>query len=127
MVVWVGILIVIGAVLTGFSMAGGHVHSLIHPSEIVTIGGAALGAMIAGTAPRAIKDLFKAVLALLLGGGVSKQVYTQVFQLLYELFQVARRDGMLAWDRLLNDPTDRHALTGELTPPGIHFFAWANS
>ncbi len=45
MIVIVGCLVVIGCVLGGFSMAGGNVGALIHPSEIVTIGGAALGAL----------------------------------------------------------------------------------
>ena len=36
MIVIVGCIVVIGAVLGGFSMAGGHVGSLIHPSEFVT-------------------------------------------------------------------------------------------
>ena len=46
MLVIVGCLIVIGSVLGGFTIAGGHIHALIHPSELLTIGGAALGALI---------------------------------------------------------------------------------
>ena len=46
MIVIVGAIVVLGAVLAGFTWAGGHVGALIHPSEIVTIGGAALGALI---------------------------------------------------------------------------------
>ena len=44
MLVIVGFLVVTGCVLGGFMMAGGHVGALIHPSEILTIGGASLGA-----------------------------------------------------------------------------------
>ena len=40
MFVIIGCIVVIGAVLGGFTWAGGHVEALIHPSEIVTIGGA---------------------------------------------------------------------------------------
>ncbi len=39
MLVIVGFIIVIGSVLGGFTMAGGQIGTLIHPSEIVTIGG----------------------------------------------------------------------------------------
>ena len=46
MIVIVGCIVVIGGVLGGFAMAGGHVHALIQPSEVVTIGGASLGALI---------------------------------------------------------------------------------
>ena len=65
MFVILGIIIVIGSVLTGFSMAGGHMHSLVHPSEIVTIGGAALGAMICSSPPKVMKDLMHGILATL--------------------------------------------------------------
>ena len=46
MFVIVGFIVVIASVLGGFTMAGGDMHALIHPSELVTIGGAALGALI---------------------------------------------------------------------------------
>ncbi len=99
----VGIIIVLGSVLTGFSMAGGHMHSLIHPSEIVTIGGAALGAMICSSPPKVLKDVMKGLITLLKGGNVGKQTYNQAFKLLYELFRVARRDGMLAWETVISE------------------------
>ena len=44
MLVILGCVFVAGCVLGGFLMAGGHLGALIHPSEIVTIGGAALAA-----------------------------------------------------------------------------------
>ena len=99
----VGIIIVIGSVLAGFSMAGGHIHSLIHPSEIVTIGGAALGAMVCSSPPKVLKDVMHGLIMLLKGGNVGKITYNQTFQLLYELFRIARRDGMLAWESILTE------------------------
>ena len=46
MIVIVGCIIVLGAVVTGFTLAGGHLGALVQISEFVTIGGSALGAMI---------------------------------------------------------------------------------
>lgn len=106
MLVIIGIIIVIGSVLTGFSMAGGHMHSLVHPSEIVTIGGAALGAMVCSSPLKVIKDLVHGLIATLKGGNVGKVTYNQIFQLLYELFRIARRDGMLAWESILAEGHD---------------------
>ncbi len=97
----VGIIIVLGSVMTGFSMAGGHIHSLIHPSELVTIGGTALGAMICSSPPKVIKDVMHGLITLLKGGNVGRQTYNDAFKLLYELFRMARRDGMLAWEPIL--------------------------
>lgn len=109
-----GIIIVLGSVLTGFSMAGGHIHSLIHPSELVTIGGAALGAMVCSSPPKVLKDLAHGLLALLKGGNVGKQTYNETFKLLYELFRIARRDGMLAWESILAE--GHHSATFQKYP-----------
>ena len=46
MIVIIGALIVVGSVIGGFVMAGGHPAALIHVSEFVVIGGAAIGAAI---------------------------------------------------------------------------------
>jgi chemotaxis protein MotA len=46
MIVIVGCIIVTASVLGGFTIAGGHIHALIHPSELLTIGGSAFGAMV---------------------------------------------------------------------------------
>ena len=57
MFIIIGCIVVTVAVLGGFTWAGGHVEALIHPSEIVTIGGAALGAMIDKSPTKVLKDL----------------------------------------------------------------------
>src|SRR5262245_30754358 len=59
MIIILGCIVVTGAVLGGFSMAGGHVESLIHPSELLTIGGATLGAMIVMSPKKVLIDLIK--------------------------------------------------------------------
>ncbi|QDT56202.1 Chemotaxis protein LafT [Caulifigura coniformis] len=99
-----GCIVVIGCVLGGFMMAGGHVMALFHPSEVVTIGGAALGALIINTPPKVVMDLIKGTLGLLKGNAYGKQTYIELFKLMYEMFKIGRRDGLLAWDAHLNDP-----------------------
>jgi chemotaxis protein MotA len=63
MIVIVGAIVVIGAVLGGFSMAGVHIGALVHPSELVTIGGAALGGLIVSSPKKVLIDLMKGLLA----------------------------------------------------------------
>lgn len=103
MITVIGIIIVLGAVLTGFNMAGGHVHSLVHLSEIVTIGGAALGAMIAGSPKQVLIDVSKGLISVVKGGNCSKKTYREVFQVLYYFFCIARRDGLLALESILSE------------------------
>lgn len=102
----VGFIVVLGSVLGGFTMAGGHVGALIHPSEIVTIGGAALGAMIVMSPMHVLKDLMHGIIGTFKGNPFSTTAYEELFKLLYQLFRKARRDGLLAIEPHISNPHD---------------------
>lgn len=104
MVTIVGFLIVVGSVLGGFMMAGGHVGALIHPSEIITIGGAALGALVVMSPLSVLKNLVKGIISTFTGDKYGKQAYAELFSLLYEIFRKARKDGLLAMEIHLSNP-----------------------
>jgi len=104
MILILGCIIVVGSVLGGFTMAGGHVHALIHPSEVVTIGGAALGALIMMSPKKVLIDLMHGILSAVKGSPYSRPVYTDLFKLMYELMRVIRRDGLLAVESHLSNP-----------------------
>ena len=104
MIVIIGCIVVIGSVLGGFSMAGGHFHSLVHPSEIVTIGGAAMGALIMMSSKKVLTDLVTGIIAAIKGSPFNKAMYTELFKLMYELTRLMRRSGLLALEPHLNDP-----------------------
>ncbi len=106
MIVIVGCIVVIGAVLGGFTMAGGHIGSLLHPSEVVTIGGAALGGLIVSSPKKVLIDLAKGVVQSLKGSPFTKLAYEQTFKCLYDLLRLARRDGMLALEPHLSQPEE---------------------
>ena len=99
-----GCIIVIIAVLTGFSMAGGHAGALVHPSEIVTIGGASLGALIVMSPKQVLIDLLRSMVQVIKGSPYNKQTYVELFGLVGELARKIRRDGMLALEPLVLDP-----------------------
>lgn len=104
MIIILGCIVVTGAVLGGFSMAGGEVHSLIHPSELLTIGGATLGAMIVMSPKKVLVDLVKGIIAAIKGSPYTKAMYTELFKMSYDLLRLARRDGILALERHVNGP-----------------------
>jgi len=104
MIVIIASIVVIGAVLGGFTMAGGQVGALIHPSEIVTIGGASLGALVMMSTKKVLVDLVHGIIGAIKGTPYNRAAYTDLFKLMYELLRVARRDGLLALEPHLNDP-----------------------
>ena len=104
MLVIVGAVVVIGAVLAGFSLSGGHMAALFHPSELLTIGGAAGGALLMMSPVKVIKDLMKGMLAAVKGSPFDKLAYRDLFKLMYDLLRIARRDGLLMLERHVSDP-----------------------
>jgi chemotaxis protein MotA len=104
MLVLAGCVVVLVAVLVGFSMAGGHVSALLHLSELVTIGGASLGALIVMSPRKVLVDLVRSVIQVIKGSPYNKQTYIELFGLLGEIARITRRDGILALDAIVNDP-----------------------
>lgn len=104
MIVIVGCIVVIGCVLGGFVCSGGHIAALIQPFELLTIGGASLGALIVMSPTSTLINLVKGIIQTLKGSPYGKAAYEETFQALYELFRTARRDGMLALESHIADP-----------------------
>ena len=106
MIVLVGIIVVIASVLGGFTIAGGHFGSLVHPSEIITIGGAALGGLIVGSPKKVLIDLMKGLVQAVKGSPYNKGAVEESFKCMYDLLRLARRDGMLALEPHLSKPEE---------------------
>jgi chemotaxis protein MotA len=106
MAVIAGLILVVVAVLVGFSMAGGHVAALIHPSEFITIGGASLGALIITSPKKVLVDLMRGLVQSVKGSPYGKAAYAELFKLMYSLARVARKDGLLALDSHVGDPKE---------------------
>jgi chemotaxis protein MotA len=104
MIVIIGCAIVLGAVFAGFTMAGGKVGSLIQPSELVTIGGASLGALIVMSPMNVLKDMVRGLIQCVKGTPYNRKAYEELFKTLYELFRIARRDGLMALESHLSQP-----------------------
>lgn len=99
MILILGGFVVLGAVIAGFVLSGGHVGALIHPAEMLTIGGAALGALIMMSPKKVLLDLWHGVITAFRGSRYDKQMYTELLMVSYHLLRIARRDGLLALDR----------------------------
>jgi chemotaxis protein MotA len=104
MIVIFGALVVFGAIIGGFTMAGGKVGALIQVSEFVVICGSAAGALIIMSPKETIIDMFKQTLGTLKGTPYKRKDYEDLFKALYELFILGRRNGMTAVEEHIMDP-----------------------
>ena len=102
--VFIGIIVVFGSVIGGFIMAGGQVSILFQPAELVVIVGAAFGTFIISS-PGKMKARVKHVLVVALKDTIPKKKdYLDLLKLEYELFMLARRQGVLALEPHAADP-----------------------
>ncbi len=104
MIAIVGLLIVLGAVAGGFTMAGGNLAALFHASEIVVIGGVALGTVFISTPGPVLKAMAGKLAGVFKGNRFTKDLYLDALRMLYELFQIARKDGLVAIESHIEDP-----------------------
>ena len=110
MLVIVGGIVVVVCVIAGFTLSGGQIGALIHPTELLTIGGAALGALIIMSPMKVLKDLVKGVLATLKGSPYNKASYSELFKVLYDFLRIARRDGLMAIESHVTNPHESSIL-----------------
>ena len=104
MIIIFGALIVIGSVVGGFVMAGGNTMALLHLSELIIIGGAALGALVLMSPKAVLVALIKQIIGALKGSPYSRKAYEELFKALYELFMLGRRGGMVALEEHIMAP-----------------------
>ncbi len=103
---FLGFLIVIGCVLGGFTMEGGHVAALIQPAELVIIAGAALGVFIVSNPMHVLKQCVISIARMLKGSIYGKETYKEVLSLLYSLLLKIRKDGLMTIESDVESPTE---------------------
>jgi len=106
MITLVGLVVVIGSVLGGFLMAGGNPAALMQPSELVVILGTAAGTVLVSTPGPVLKHTFTRLQAVVKPSPYSRALYLDSLRLLFELFQIARKDGLVAIESHIEKPKD---------------------
>ena len=104
MLVIVGLVIVIGSVLLGYTAHHGQLIVLWQWTEFVIIGGAGAGSLIMGNKPSVVKGVATQTIALLKPSPYGKEAFTELLQVLYEIFYAARKDGLVGIESHVEDP-----------------------
>ena len=111
MLVIIGYIIVLASVFGGFVLAGGHLHSLFQPVELLMIGGAALGAFFVGNNGKAIKATMKALPSVLKGSKYTKSLYMELMTLLFEILTKVRKEGLMSIEGDIDVPEESAIFT----------------
>lgn len=104
MLVIVGIIVVFGSIIAGYVMHHGNVAVLIQPNEFLIIGGAAAGAFLISNPMSVVKGSIGAMLGLLKPNPYNEKAYGELLKVLYDVFQKARKDGLVGLEAHIEDP-----------------------
>ena len=99
----IGLVVVFGSVLGGFAMAGGSFGILIQPSELVVIGGAALGTLIVSSPGLFRSRVIGIVTKSISGTTPAKEEYLDLLKLQFELYAFMRKNGAVALDEHVSE------------------------
>lgn len=99
-----GIVVVIVAILGGYLMEHGNVSVLFQPSELVIIGGAAIGSFLISAPAKVVRLVIKNFGSVFKSTAVDKATSLELLMLLDQLFRKVRREGMLSVEQDVNDP-----------------------
>jgi len=106
MLVIVGIIVVFVAILVGYIMDGGKIGVLIQINELVILAGCGAGSFIAANGMNNLKAAIKSIQALLKPDPYTKSAYMDLLRMMYNLFNVARKEGLLGLEKHIESPEE---------------------
>lgn len=104
MIIIIGFVTVIFCVFGGFVFGGGKLGVLVHLNELLIIGGGGLGALIVMSPKKVLMDILKGVGTCVKGVPHGRDAYDDLLKVLYELFMLGRRNGMIALEEHVIEP-----------------------
>lgn len=96
----------VGAVLGGFVMSGGHISALLQPLELLMIGGGAAGAFLVANGGKPLKATLKVLPTALKGSKYTKLLYMELLSLLYEILAKVRKEGLMSIESDIDIPAE---------------------
>jgi chemotaxis protein MotA len=100
----IGLVVVVGSILFGYTMHHGQIAVLLQWSEFIIIGGAGIGAFLMANPISVVTGSFKATLGLVKPNPYTEKAYAELLQVLYEIFQKARKDGLVGLEAHIEEP-----------------------
>jgi len=101
----IGIVVVFGCVVAGYLMEHGNLKVLIQPAELIIIGGAAVGTVLISNPLHIIKKIIGGIGGVFGGSKFGKQAYIDTLKMMYELLNKARKDGLMALETDVEEPS----------------------
>ncbi|WP_108650080.1 flagellar motor stator protein MotA [Dongshaea marina] len=101
----IGVLIIFICVLGGYAMEGGPFAALYQPAEFVIIGGAALGFLVISNSRAVLMGVLSYITGLIRGTTFTPHFYQELLQLMFQLFESARKQGLKGLEEDIESPS----------------------
>jgi len=108
MIVIVGYVVSMGCIFGVYILHGGNIGVILHalPFELVTIFGGALGAFAVNNQPKVLKATIAMIPQALKSSKYTKERYLELMALLYSILQKARKEGLMAIEKDVENPNE---------------------
>ena len=100
----IGSIVVVGCVIGGFILEGGHILALWHPTEVLIIVGAAFGAFMTSNPPKVCKAAFVGAVGFVKGPRYKREDFVALLKVLYEILVKIRKEGLMSIEGDLETP-----------------------
>jgi len=100
----IGIVLVFLSIIGGFLMEKGKVLVLLQPSELVIIGGAALGTLLVANPIPLVIRIFKSLAGIMSPSKFTSAFYLESLKMLSDIFVFARKSGMAKLEEDVENP-----------------------
>lgn len=104
MILIIGYIVVLAATIGGLYLGGGEVRDLLHGAEFIVVIGICLGILIIASPINVLVGIVRKTTTALKGTSVTRREYMEIMQLLYEIFMLGRRNGVIALEDHIISP-----------------------
>jgi chemotaxis protein MotA len=102
----IGIIVVFGSVVTGYTMHGGSMKVLFQPNEFIIILGAAIGSVMIGYPPSCLKKALAGCKYFFKGKPYTKKDYMELLLFSFNTFKLMKIKGMLEIESHIENPKE---------------------
>ena len=111
MFIIIGAVVVLAALIIGYTVAGGNLLLLLQWAEFIIIGGVALGSILIAAPISLLKKIIASIPKAIGNKHDTKDNYLELLKSFYDLFLVAQRDGLLAIEKHIESPEQSEILS----------------
>ncbi len=111
MLVIIGLIVVFGSVIGGYVLHHGNLHVLFQPTELLIIGGAAVGAFIISSPGKILGLVLKNMMRVLSSKSTSKGEFLEILGVLNAVFSKMRKEGLIAIEGDIENPAESPIFT----------------